>query len=98
MKRTIDFDKYDLNHIIIKPLYTGLVINILIPMAFILICYYLDNNQSLYNRIGDSAYGLFIVLAVLSAAQTVYALLMRNKMMSTPMALNRMTTVKKGFR
>ena len=85
MTRKIDFDKYDLNHIIIKPLYTGLVINILIPMAFLLICYYLDNNRSLYNRIGDSAYGLFIVLAVLSAAQTVYAILMRNKMMSTPM-------------
>ena len=78
-------DKYDLNRIIIKPLYFGLVVNVLIPMGLLLVCFYFENQQSLYNRIFGFANNLFYIFAALSIAQSGLSLWMRNRMMETPM-------------
>jgi hypothetical protein len=78
-------DEYDLNRIIIRPLYFGLVVNILVPMGLLLICWYFENQQSWYNRIGESANTLFYVFGLLAIAQAGLALWWRGKMMNQPM-------------
>ncbi len=67
-------EKYELGQFIIKPLYWGLMINILIPMAGILVCYYLHINSMRENLIGDFANPLFYIFAVLAVAQAALSL------------------------
>ena len=78
-------EKYDLNKIIVKPLYFGLVVNVLIPMGLLLICYYLESQQSGYNRIGDSANTVFYLFCALAIIQAGFALWWRSRLMSQPM-------------
>jgi len=78
-------DQYDLNRIIIKPLYYGLVVNVLIPMGLLLICFYFENQASLYNRIYGFANTLFYICAALAVVQSGAALWMRNEMQNKPM-------------
>jgi len=85
MSLTQDNDKYDLTRIIIGPLYFGLVVNVLIPMGLLLVCFYFESNASWYNRIGGSANALFYVIAVLSVAQGGLALWRRGQLMNQPM-------------
>ncbi len=70
---------YDLSQIIIRPLYFGLVVNILIPAAGLLICHYIDSNYEQRNIIGDLANPLFFIFAVLALLQAVFALWWRAK-------------------
>ena len=76
---------YDLASLVIKPLYFGLVANILVPMALLLICYYLEMHNPPPDRLGFSANTLFIVFAVLAIGQAAFALLYRSKQMAKPM-------------
>ena len=76
---------YDLSAIIIKPLYFGLFINILIPMALLLICYYIETHDSPHNQLGLSATNYFYVFAVLAVVQAGAALWYRAKLMARPM-------------
>ncbi|UCD63630.1 MAG: hypothetical protein JSW34_12940 [Candidatus Zixiibacteriota bacterium] len=78
-------EKYDLNRIIIKPLYFGLVVNVLIPMGLLLICFYFENQRTWYNRIGDFANTLFYLFGLLSLAQTALAVWLRRKLLAAPM-------------
>lgn len=82
---------YDLNRIIVKPLYFGLVVNILIPMGLLLVCFYLENEQSLYNRIYSFANTLFYIFAILSFAQSGLALWMRSQLQNKPMICSKET-------
>ncbi len=84
-------DEYDLNRIIIKPLYFGLVVNVLVPMGLLLAAYYLDQNQTWYNRIGDDANLLFYAIIAVSVAQAAVALWWRSKMMTQPMVSSEAT-------
>lgn len=85
MSPTQDNDKYDLNRIIIKPLYFGLVVNVLIPMGLLLVCFYFESNASWYNHIGQTANGLFYLIGALSLAQAGLALWRRERLMKEPM-------------
>jgi hypothetical protein len=76
---------YDLSALIIKPLYFGLFINILIPMALLLICYYIETHDSPHNRLGFDATNYFYVFAVLAIIQAGGALWYRAKLMARPM-------------
>ena len=76
---------YDLSAIIIKPLYFGLFINILIPMALLLICYYIETHDSPPNQFGLNATNYFYVFAVLAILQAGGALWYRAKLMTHPM-------------
>lgn len=78
-------NQYDINRIIVKPLYFGMAINVLIPMGLLLVCYYLDRQQSWFNRVGDTANTIFYLLGAISIAQAGVALWWRNKLMHQPM-------------
>ena len=78
-------DKYDLNKIIVKPLYFGLVVNVLIPMGLLFACYYFEGQQSGYNRIGESANPVFYLFCACALAQAAVALWWRSRLMKQPM-------------
>ena len=81
------YDKFNLTHIIIKPLYFGLAANIIFPGLLLFVCYYLDIN-SLYTdpvisfELGNT---LFILLAALTLANAGLALWMKHQMANSPM-------------
>jgi len=85
MTRDMENDRYDLNRILIKPLYFGLVSNILIPMAGLLVCYYIHNNYGRGNTIGDFDNMLFFIFAILALLQAGFALWWRAKRLQPPM-------------
>ncbi len=84
-------DKYDLNRIIIRPLYFGMVVNILIPMGLLLVCYYFETQQSWYNRIGQSANTLFYIFAAVAVVQAGVAVWWRSKIVNWPMIRSKET-------
>jgi hypothetical protein len=76
---------YDLASLVIKPLYFGLVANILVPMALLFVCYYLEMHNPPPDRLGFGANTLFIVFAVLAVSQAAYSLWYRSKQFAKPM-------------
>ncbi|MEA1981256.1 MAG: hypothetical protein U9N54_09820 [candidate division Zixibacteria bacterium] len=75
----------DYHGIIAKTLYSGMFINILIPMAGLMICYYLDQKSYVANKAGDMANGLFYVFGLLAVLQAAYAFWMRSRAFRRPM-------------
>jgi hypothetical protein len=78
-------DEFDLYRIIAKPLYFGIAVNLMIPAGLLLVCYFIEKNQSWYNRIGDNANSLFYAIIAVSVVQAAIALWWRSKMMTQPM-------------
>ena len=76
---------YDLPSLVIKPLYFGLVVNILIPMGLLLICYYVEMHNPPPDRLGFNASTVFIVFAILAVAEAALALWIRSKQFAKPM-------------
>lgn len=86
MSSQTDYSKYDLNHMIIKPLYFGLGFNILLPMILIFICYYIDNQNGWSPLVGiDMANNLFYIFGLLAVLEAAAVLIWRQKMLSQPM-------------
>ena len=79
-----DFE-YDLPRILAKPLYFGLFVNVIVPMALLFVCFYLDKNYSMDNHAGAAANSLYYVLAVMSVAQAGLALWWRRRLFQQPM-------------
>jgi len=78
-------DDIDLTRIIAKPLYFGLVSNILVPMGLLMVCYMLEQRGYNNDFLGQGADQLFYLLAVLSVGQAVFALWFRHKLSQKPM-------------
>jgi len=78
-------DSYDLGRIIVKPLYFGLSVNIMLPVGVLLVCYYLNNNHYIENRIGNFANTLFYVFGMLALAESGFALWWRYILFRKPM-------------
>jgi uncharacterized membrane protein len=76
---------YDVTAMIAKPLYFGMLVNILIPAALLFICYYLERNYYVENRIPGAANALFYIFCAVAFAQAVTALWWRNKSHNAPM-------------
>ena len=86
MSSQTDYSKYDLNHMIVKPLYFGLGFNILLPMILVFICYYIDNQNGWSALVGfDMANNLFYIFGLMAVLEAAAVLLWREKMMSQPM-------------
>jgi len=92
----MDVEDFDYNRIIIKPLYFGLISNIIIPMALLLVCYYLESKKILGNMAGDFASTLFYIFAVVSIAQAGLALWWRTVVFKKPM-IKRQETFEHDF-
>jgi hypothetical protein len=84
MTRDLDL-KYDINQIVARPLYFGLLVNVLIPIGLLFVCYYIDRNNPLPNKIGDFANSLFFIFCVLAILEAVGAVLWRNVLLKQQM-------------
>ncbi len=89
--RNEENNSYDLSQLIIRPLYFGLVVNILIPAAGLLICHYIDSNYGRDNVIGDMANPLFYIFVALALLQAVFSLWWRAKRLRRPMVRTKET-------
>lgn len=79
MMREEESDKYDLSRLIVRPLYFGLVVNILLPAGGLLICHYVESNYGRDNIIGNFANSLFYILAAIALLQAAFAVWWRAK-------------------
>ena len=96
MSRIFD-DDYDLSGIIVRPLYFGLVANIVIPVGLLLVCYYISDSGSIYNRIGTTANPLFYIFAALALGpRRDWPLFLRKKLYSRSM-IRRSETFEQDF-
>jgi hypothetical protein len=85
-------DDYDLNRIIVRPLYFGLLINIVIPIGLLFLCYYYNqHNAPLPNRVGDAGDTLLYLFIAVAAVEVLMVVLWRNKLFATPMIRSKET-------
>ncbi|MFQ6008906.1 MAG: hypothetical protein ACE5K8_08165 [Candidatus Zixiibacteriota bacterium] len=85
MDSALDNSDFDLNRIIVKPIYFGLVTNILIPMVLFLVCYYIQTHGGRGNAVGGFANTLFFLFAALALLQAAFALWWRRRRLQWPM-------------
>jgi hypothetical protein len=88
--------EYDLNKIILKPLYFGMVVNITIPMALLFICYLINNKYGMDDKLGDIAEPFMYVLAAVALAEAVFSVWWRGKLFGQPM-IRRKETFEEDF-
>ncbi len=91
MNSVFSVDDLDLNRIVVGPLYLGMVTNILIPMALLMVCYYINNNHGVTDTLGESANPLFIVFCAMAIAEGGFAIWYRGKLFGQPMIRRRET-------
>lgn len=85
-------DDLDLNAIIVRPLYFGLLSNVVVPIGLLFVCYYWNNNRGpLPNRIGEATDLVLYLFVALAAIEAVFAVLWRGKLFKTPMVRSRET-------
>lgn len=92
MTSTIDTD-YDLNRIIVRPLYFGMFVNILLPIAGLFVCYYYNNqNEGLrVNWLGGSEDMVFYLFLAMALSETAFAIWWRTTLFKKPMIKTRET-------
>jgi hypothetical protein len=89
-------DDHDVTRIIVKPLYFGLFVNVLIPAGLMMVGYYLDQKHSLPNRIGDAADVLFYVFVAAALLEGGAVMWLRKLLFDKPM-IRRMETFEDDF-
>ncbi|MFH1686308.1 MAG: hypothetical protein ABIE70_02150 [bacterium] len=81
-----DYSGLDLTRIIVKPLYFGMLVNIIAPMAGLFVCYWLNNQDTpMENRVGDFANTLYYIIGAVALSQAGLALWWRQKSFARPM-------------
>lgn len=85
MSPNYDMDDYDLNHILVKPLYFGMFVNITIPMALLFVCYYINNKYGVHDSLGAVGTPVLYVLGAAALAEAVFVVWWRGKLFGQPM-------------
>ena len=85
MSLNIHDDDFNLSPIIARPLYFALGVNIVLPMILLGICYYVDKNSPLDNKVGDFANPLFYLFAFFAATEAALAYWLRYRSLHAPM-------------
>ena len=80
-----DDNTIDVYQVLAKTLYYGMFINVLLPMALLMVCYYIDQNYYVQDKSGDMANSLFIVFGLLALIQAGIALWQRGRNFHAPM-------------
>ncbi|RME28213.1 MAG: hypothetical protein D6800_04150, partial [Candidatus Zixiibacteriota bacterium] len=83
--------QYDLTRLMIKPLYFGLVVNILIPSLLLLVCYLIERGGGRTPLVDDTNHTLFYTLVVIAVAVSLGALWWRHVLASRPMVRSKQT-------
>lgn len=91
-----DYEDYDVIGMVAKPLYFGMVTNVMIPGGLLFLCFYINQHSPLGNSIPESSNLLFYVFAVISIAQAGFALWWRYKRFGAPM-VRRMETIEQDL-
>jgi len=84
-------DPIEIHRIIARPLYFGLLSNVVLPMAVLLLCYYFDRHYGVENKLGDLANPTFYVFLILAATQGAFAYWWRGRLMAQPMVRRKET-------
>lgn len=91
MRGDLSHDKYDLARIIVRPLYFGMFVNIIIPAALAFVCYWFNQNRPVTNRLGDSANMAFYLICALALAEALLAIWMRQRLLNRPLVRSEAT-------
>ena len=91
MKKDFNGDTIELYRIIAKPLYFGMMSNVIIPMGLLLACYFFDQRYHPANNLGDFANTLFFIFLILGATQGAFAFWWRQQLLQKPMIRHRET-------
>jgi hypothetical protein len=76
----------DLNRILVKPLYIGLLINIFFPAGILLIAYYIDRGGGMSSSMEpDTLNSLLWMLLVIAVADGSVAIMLKYKLFYQPM-------------
>jgi hypothetical protein len=78
-------ERFDLARLIVKPLYFGMAVNVMAPAAVLLVCFYLNQNSYMPNRVGDLAGPLLYIFGALAVVESAFALWWRVQLMKKPM-------------
>lgn len=89
-----DYNDYDLTTMVAKPLYFGMLVNIVLPGALLFACYYIEQKLYPENRIPNATELVFYIFAAIAVTQAGLALWLRNKWFNEPM-VRKMATFEK---
>ena len=82
----------DLSHVLVKPLYMGLLINIFIPVLILGIAYYMESEHAIEARLSTNDLNLFFwALAAVAIADGAVAILLKQKRFFAPMIKSKET-------
>jgi len=84
-------DDIDLTHIIVKPLYFGLLVNVTVPLVLLFIIYYVKSRSAGVNHVGDNAQFFLYAFGALALLQTLAIVWWRDKLFKAPMIHRRET-------
>ncbi|MEA2031626.1 MAG: hypothetical protein U9N55_08565 [candidate division Zixibacteria bacterium] len=91
MKSDFSTDKYDLTRIVVKPLYFGLGVNVIIPGALLLVCYFFNQRGDIGNMVGTWANSLFYIFCGLAVVLAGIAIIPAKKKLKQPLIRRRET-------
>ena len=84
--------KIDLNRLLIRPLYFGLLLNILIPVVLLAITYFLEKKDVMSGTFDPDTYSvLFWIFCVLAIVDGVLTFVIRQKLFFAPMVMTKET-------
>jgi len=82
----VEESKIDVNRLLIRPLYFGLLLNILVPIALLAIVYFLEKKAVMSGTLDPETYNvIFWILCVVAIADGVLTFVIKQKLFFAPM-------------
>lgn len=84
--------KFDINRLLIKPVYIGLFMNILMPIILLAIVYYVEKNGGRNVTYDTATYNMFFwIFCVVAIGEGVVAFILKQKLFFSPMIKSKET-------
>jgi hypothetical protein len=84
-------NQIEIHRLIARPLYFGLLSNVVVPMGLLLLCFYFDQKGGVQNKLGDFANTLFYIFIVLAATEGAFAFWLKGRLLEKPMVRRKET-------
>jgi hypothetical protein len=82
----------DLTPIVAKPLYFGLFVNIGLPVALLMLCYYLSNHQLMESKVSFQTANLLVyIFGAMAVGEAALAVWLRGRLLNQPMVRRKET-------
>ncbi len=85
------YEDIDLNRIIARSLYFGLLVNIVIPVSLLFVCFFIANSGSVTDRLGGATDTVLVIFGILSLLEAAIALWWRGRLFEEPMVRSKDT-------